>query len=144
MGGLGNLATLGLNLALQQQAQRRRSSRLAREERAQRRELAARLAEQQRRTEEILREQLARSRARAGAAGVATGASFDAILRGLRSRAQQEDELDRSAFGARIDRLRRSVALEGRRNLLETGERLFELGRSGLRRFAGFRRDLLG
>lgn len=144
MGGLSNLATLGLNIALQQQAQQRRASRIAREEKAQRQELAARFAEQQRRTEELLREQLARARARAGAAGVATGASFDAILRGLREEAEADRKATEAEFAAGLDRLRERTALARRRNLLETGDRLLGSVESGFRRFPGFRRDLLG
>lgn len=144
MGGLSNLAMLGVNLALQQQASRRSASRLAKQERAQRRELALRLAEQQRRTEELLREQLARTRARAGAAGVATGASFDAILRGLEREARESERLDREAYAAELDRLREKMAMARRRDLLEMGESLFDVGRLSLRRFSGYHRDLLG
>jgi hypothetical protein len=144
MGGLSNLATLGLNIALQQQAQRRRAARIAREEKAQRQELVARLAEQQRRTNELLREQLARARARAGAAGVASGASFDALLRGLQQQADASKGAAEAEFAADLNRLRERVTLAHRRNLLETGDALVESFAGGLRRFSGFRRDLLG
>lgn len=143
MGGLGNLATLGLNLALQETARRRSASRLASEERARRRELVARFAEQQRRSEELLRERLARARARAGAAGVASGASFDAILRGLEREADEQQRLDSAAFAAGLEALRTRMARARERNLLESADRLAGLGRSGLRGLSGWRRDLL-
>lgn len=144
MGGLSNLATLGLNIALQQQAQKRRAARISREAQAQRQELVARLAEQQRRTDELLREQLARARARAGAAGVANGASFDAILRGLEQQADASKSAAQAEFAADLNRLRERLTLARRRNLLEAGDRLFDSFADGLRRFPAFRRDLLG
>ncbi len=142
MSGLGTLATLGLELALQSEAYRRRRRELARERRERRRELLARLAEEERREREKLLERLAATRARAGAAGVATGSSFDAVLRGLEQRSAREIEADRARFAERLEALDDLYRRRARRDLLARSERW--LGRAdGLLRGFVRRRSLL-
>lgn len=132
MGAYSSLATLGLNMALQRQAQRQENKQLERERDRQVRDILARDAEARRQQDQALRRRLAEERARAGAAGTGgTGGSADAILRGLEEesravRAAQEDTTRRQ-----IDRIRESYGERRRGNLLELSNRWLSLG-SGL------------
>ncbi|HFD16384.1 MAG TPA: hypothetical protein ENJ38_08785 [Rhodospirillales bacterium] len=143
MGGISTLASLGLNAALQREAQKRADRNLRKEEERRRKELLRRFEAQTRRTDEALRRRLAAERARAGAAGIATGGSFDAILRGLQSEAERRRKEQRDALALDLAALGDSFGTRRRRNLLERGTGLLGLGR---RIFAGFgsRRSLLG
>ncbi len=129
MGGLSNLAVMGLNLALQAEAMRRSDRRLRKEERARRKQLVARLEAERREEAERLARRMAAERARAGAAGVAAGASFEAVLKGL-ERASEEAIEDRArALGFDLQALDRVFRDRRRRNLLERGEKVLALGR---------------
>ena len=88
MGAFTNLATVGLNFALAQQAARQEIREINRERDRQVREIQARNEEERRRQQEALRRRLAAQRARAGAAGVGGGGSAQAVLRGLTEEAE--------------------------------------------------------
>lgn len=119
MGALSNLATVGLNFALAQQAARRESGDIRRERDRQIREIQARNQEERRRQQEELRRRLAAQRARAGAAGVAGGGSAQAVLRGLTEEAEAEQSASDRAAARRIAELRRRASSARERNLLE-------------------------
>jgi hypothetical protein len=115
MGAFSSLATLGLNLALQRQAQRAEDRKLEKDRDRQLGDIAARDAEASRLQDLTLRRRLAEERARAGASGVGgTGGSADAILRGLEEegravQAAQEDEVGAPGGGG-ARHLRRAPA----------------------------------
>jgi hypothetical protein len=119
MGALTNLATLGLNVALAQQAARQESGDISRERDRQIREVQARTEEERRRQQEALRRRLAAQRARAGAAGVGGGGSAGAVLRGLTEEAEAAQEASDEAAARRIGDLRRRASQARERNLLE-------------------------
>ena len=119
MGALSNLATVGLNFALAQQAARQDSSDVNRERDRQIREIQARNEEQRRRQQEVLRRRLAAQRARAGAAGVGGGGSAQAVLRGLTEEVEAEQGASDTAAARRIADLRRRASQQRERNLLE-------------------------
>ena len=106
MGAFTNLATVGLNFALAQQAARQESGEINRERDRQVREIQARNEEERRRQQEALRRRLAAQRARAGAAGVGGGGARVADLRRRASQARERNLLDlagdatRSTLGA--------------------------------------------
>jgi hypothetical protein len=118
MGALSNLATVGLNFALAQQAARQDSGEINRERDRQIREIQQRNAEQRRQQQEALRRRLATQRARAGAAGVG-GGSAQAVLRGLTEEAQAEQDANDQAAARRVTDLRRRASEARERNLLE-------------------------
>ena len=139
MGALTNLATLGLNFALAQQAVRQESGDINRERDRQIREIQARSEEERRRQQEALRRRLAAQRARAGAAGVGGGGSAQAVLRGLTEEAVAAQEASDEATAQRIADLRRRASSARERNLLElaggaTRSTLGVLGGSSSRR----------
>jgi hypothetical protein len=117
MGALNSLATMGLNLALGQQAQRAQTKELRQDRDSQIREIQLRDAEARRQQEVALRRRLAEERARAGAAGVgSTGGSADAILSGL------------------VEEIRKAYETRRRSNLLDFAGRWLSFGsRSGSR-----------
>ena len=119
MGALSNVATLGLNFALAQQAARQQSGDINRERDRQIREIQARNEEERRRRQEELRRRLAAQRARAGAAGVGGGGSAQAVLRGLTEEAEADQELSNEAVARRAGDLRRRASQARERNLLE-------------------------
>jgi NaMN:DMB phosphoribosyltransferase len=119
MGALSNLATVGLNFALAQQAARQDSSDINRERDRQIREIQAQNEEQRRRQQEALRRRLATQRARAGAAGVGGGGSAQAVLRGLTEEAEATQGADDEQSARRIADLRRRASQARERNLLE-------------------------
>ncbi len=143
MGGLSTLASLGLNAALQREAQKRADKDLRKQEKRRRQALLRQFEAEARKTEEALRRRLAAARARAGAAGVATGGSFDAILRGLQSEAARRQKERRDALALDLGALADGFDRRRRRNLLERGSGLLGLGRRALGGF-GSRRSLLG
>jgi hypothetical protein len=119
MGAFSNLATLGLNFALAQQAARQESGDIGRERDRQIREIQARNEEERRRQQDALRRRLAAQRARAGAAGVAGGGSAQAVLRGLTEEAEAALEAGDEDAARRIAELRRRASSARERNLLE-------------------------
>ena len=119
MGALSNLATVGLNFALAQQAARQDSGDINRERDRQIREIQARNEEHRRRQQETLRRRLAAQRARAGAAGVGGGGSAQAVLRGLTEEAEADQAAEDDAAARRIADLRRRASQARERNLLE-------------------------
>ena len=134
MGALSSLATLGLNLALSQQAQRAQAKELRQDRDLQIREIQLRDAEDRRQQEVALRRRLAEERARAGAAGVgSTGGSADAILRGLVEESRLLDGARRRETAQRLAGIRDSHDGRRRRNLLAFADRTLSLGA----RFAG-------
>ena len=84
MGALNSLASVGLNLALQQKAQAAEDKQLRQERDRQLEAIRLRDTEDQRQQQQALRRRLAEERARAGGAGVgSSGGAADAILSGL-------------------------------------------------------------
>ena len=141
MGALTNLATLGLNVALAQQAARQESGDISRERDRQIRDIQARTEEERRRQQETLRRRLAAQRARAGAAGVGGGGSASAVLRGLTEEAGAAQEASDEAAARQIADLRRRASQARERNLLELAG---GVTRSTLGAFGGLgRRSLL-
>ncbi len=143
MGGLSTLASLGLNAALQREAQKRADKNLRKEEERRKKALLQRFETEARKSDEALRRRLAAARARAGAAGVATGGSFDAVLRGLQNEAERKRRERRDALALDLDALGERFGTRRRRNLLERSAGFFGLGRRALGGFAS-RRSLLG
>ena len=91
MGGMNNLAAIGLNMAMTQEAQRKRQ----REERKARKQKIAELdrktAQAQADELDSLAARVAAARARAGASGTgATGGAIDALVRGLERDSEQQ------------------------------------------------------
>jgi hypothetical protein len=123
MGALSNVATLGLNFALAQQAARQEAGDINRERDRQIREIQARNEEERRRRQEELRRRLAAQRARAGAAGVSGGGSAQAVLRGLIEEAEAAEESSDEAAARRAGDLRRRASQARERNLLELAGR---------------------
>jgi hypothetical protein len=119
MGALSSLASVGLNLALAQQASQRQSSDINAERDRQIRAIRQRDEEERRQQQEELRRRLATQRARAGAAGVGGGGSADAVLRGLLEEADAAEQARAAAAGVRISDLRRSASRSRRNNLLD-------------------------
>lgn len=122
MGALSSLATIGLNLALADQAQRRQSRRIDDERDRRIDEIERRSAEEQRQTAERLRRQLASQRARAGAAGVGGSASTNAILRGLIQEASATEQAQRQEAAQSIATLNRNARSARRNNLLDLAD----------------------
>ena len=84
MGGLSNLATVGLDLALTQQARRNADKEIKKQRRREVAERTADLARAEKEQTDLLKRRVAAARARAGGAGISTsGGSIDAIVRGL-------------------------------------------------------------
>jgi hypothetical protein len=129
MGALNSLATLGLNLALSQQAQQAQGKELSHDRDRQIQALRLRDGEERRQQELALRRRLAEERARAGGAGVgATGGSADAILQGLVQESRQLDAARSRETGQRMDDLRQSYDGRRRRSLLDFAGRAVSLG----------------
>ena len=131
MGALNSLAALGLNAALNQQAQRSDSNELRKQQERQLREIQLRDAEERRQQERALQRRVAEERARAGAAGVgSTGGSADAIVRGLVEESRAADAARAERFGLRMDDIRDTYEQRRRQNLLDFAGRWLSLGRS--------------
>jgi len=140
MGALSSLASVGLNLALAQQASERQSRDANAERNRQIQAIRQRDAEQQRQQEDALRRRLAAQRARAGAAGVSGGGSANAVLRGLTEDAVAAEQALTADSNRRIAEIRRSSSSRDR-NLLDlaggaTGSSLSALGQSAGRRIS--------
>lgn len=144
MGGLNSLASLGLNLALGQQAMRQESKKLT-DERD--RQLAAVMRSSQeldRQQANALRRRLASERVRAGAAGTATtGGSIDAILRGLEREAELDSDARRAATAQKVRDIRETFGARRSSNLLTMSNRLLGSALGGGGSSAG-RRSLIG
>ena len=139
MGGLNSLASLGLNVALGQQAARRENRDLKKERDRQLEAIMRDNREAERKQAETLRRRQASERVRAGATGTATsGGSIDAILRGLEREAEVDASARRATASARVEQIRDTFGTRRRNNLLSTTNRL--LGSSG----SSFGRSLLG
>ena len=109
MGAYSSLATLGLNLALSQAAQRSRSDQLGKQEDQQASDILASDAATRQQQAADLAQRMAAERARLGAAGVGTtGGSADAVLSGL----QDQGDLAQQALDAqttsRLDQVQQS------------------------------------
>jgi hypothetical protein len=139
MGALSSLATVGLNLALAQQAARQQSGAIKADRDRQIQAIRARDEEQQREAEAALRRRLAAERAQAGAAGVSGGGSANAVLRGLIEEADAAEQARTAASNRQIADIRRSASRSRRTNLLDlaggaSSSALSLLGRSSGRR----------
>lgn len=119
MGALSSLASVGLNLALADQAQRRQSRTINAERDERIDAIERRNAEEQRRIAERLRRQLATQRARAGAAGIGGSATSNAILRGLVEEASVADQERQRETSQSIATLNRNARNARRNNLLD-------------------------
>lgn len=134
MGALNSLAALGLNAALNQQAQRSESRDLRKQQERQIREIQLRDTEERRQQERTLQRRIAEERARAGAAGVgSTGGSADAIVRGLAEESRAADTVRAERFGLRMDDIRDTYEQRRQQNLLDFTGRWLSLGRSATR-----------
>lgn len=122
MGALSSLASVGLNLALADQAQKRQSRKINAERDQRIDDIERRSAEEQRKTSERLRRQLASQRARAGAAGVGGSASTNAILRGLVQEASATEQAQRQETAQSIATLNRNARSARRSNLLDLAD----------------------
>ncbi|MGD9510175.1 MAG: hypothetical protein AB7I59_08170 [Geminicoccaceae bacterium] len=143
MGALNSLASLGLNLALQQKAQAAEDKQLRQERNRQLEAVRLRDAEDRRQQQQALRRRLAEERARAGGAGVgSSGGAADAILDGLIEESRQMDAARRRESALRADDIRSSFGDRRRRSLLDFASRSLSLG-SGLARGSSSRRSLL-
>lgn len=139
MGGLNSLASLGLNVALGQQAARRESRDLKKERDRQIEAIMRDNRDAERKQADALRRRQASERVRAGATGTATtGGSIDAILRGLEREAEFDANARRETASARVRQIRDTFGTRRRNNLLTTTNRL--LGSST----STFGRSLLG
>ena len=141
MGALSSLASIGLNLALAQQASERQGRDVNAERDRQIQAIRQRDEEQQRQQQDTLRRQLAAQRARAGAAGVSGGSSANAVLRGLTEEATAVEQARAAGSNSRIADLQRSASSSRSRNLLNlvggaTGSSLSALGQSTGRRLS--------
>jgi hypothetical protein len=143
MGAFNSLASLGLNLALQQRAQASEDKQLRQERNRELAALRLRDAEDGRQQQQALRRRLAEERARAGGAGVgSSGGAADAILSGLVQESRQIDAARRRESALREEDIRRSFADRRRRSLLDFAGRSLSLG-GGFARGSGSRRSLL-
>lgn len=132
MGALDSLATLGLNLALSQQALRAQSKGLREQRDREIEQIRLRDREARREQELALKRRLAEERARAGAVGVgSSGGAADAILAGLIEESRQADAARAQASGLRIDGIREAYANRRRSSLLDFTSRWLSYGRSG-------------
>ncbi|MDX6748784.1 hypothetical protein SH611_03085 [Geminicoccaceae bacterium 1502E] len=143
MGALTSLATMGLNMAMAQRAQKREDRQLEQERDRAIRQIKAADAETRRREQDLLKRRLAEERARAGASGTgSSGGSIDAILRGLTAESSAADAARRARSRGRVEDLRSSYGEQRRRSLLDLNQRWLDAGRRALG--AAGRRSLLG
>ena len=131
MGAYSSLATLGLNLALSQAAQRSRSDQLGKQEDQQASDILASDAATRQQQASDLAQRMAAERARLGAAGVGTtGGSADAVLSGL----QDQGDLAQQALDAqttsRLDQVQQSFDQRQRSNLLDFSNQWLGVGSS--------------
>jgi len=142
MGALSSLATVGLNLALADQAQKRQTREVNTKRDEDIRKIEQQDSEERRRAANQLRRQLATQRARAGAAGLNTSASSTAVLRGLIQEAATADQARRNQSAQAIETINRGARSARRANLLDLAG---TTARSSLSQFnSGQRTSLLG
>jgi hypothetical protein len=135
MGGLNSLASLGLNVALGQEAATRESRELKKERDRQIASIMRDTGEAERQQAATLRRRQASERARAGATGTATtGGSIDAILRGLERDAELDSIARREATDARVQQIRDTFGTRRRNNLLTATNRLLGSSSSAIGR----------
>jgi len=137
MGALSSLASVGLNLALADQAQRRQSRTVNAERDRRVDQIERQNTEEQRQSAERLRRQLAGQRARAGAAGVGGSASSNAILRGLAEEASATDLVRQQEAAQSIATLNRNARNTRRNNLLDLASNSARQGITLLSRGSG-------
>ncbi len=116
MGAASSLATLGLNMALAREAEKKKAKAAGRDRDRQIQAIRARDAEAEREAAADLKRRLASSRARAGAAGLRSSGSVNAVLRGLTEESRAAQAARRRASDLRIDGLERKA---GGRSLLD-------------------------
>jgi hypothetical protein len=141
MGALSSLASIGLNLALAQQASERQARDVNAERDRQIQAILQRDREQQQQQQDALLRRLAAQRARAGAAGVSGGGSANAVLRGLTEEAAATEQARAADSSRQIADIQRSASSSRNRNLLDlvggaTGSSLSVLGQSTGRRIS--------
>ncbi len=129
MGALNSLASLGLNLALNQRAQAAEDKQLKQERDRQLKAIDLRDTEDRRQQELSLRRRLAEERARAGGAGVgSSGGAADAILSGLVEESRLVDAARRRESGLRREDIRDSFDGRRQRSLLDFAGRSVSIG----------------
>ena len=129
MGAYSSLATMGLNLALSQQARQAQSKELRQDRDRQLQSIRQRDGEERRQQELALRRRLAEERARAGGAGVgASGGAADAILQGLVEESRLLDAARSRDTQQRVDDVRHTYEQRRRRSLLDFAGRSATLG----------------
>lgn len=129
MGALSSLATLGLNVALAQQADRRERRAIHQERDRQIEAIRTRDAEAERERQARLRQALARQRARFAAAGVAgAGGSAEAVLRGLVEESDLASRARELESARRIEDITRAARQRRRRSLLDLGGQVVQGG----------------
>jgi hypothetical protein len=119
MGALSSLATVGLNLALAQQASKQEARSIKGERDRQIQAIRQRDEEERREQQDLLRRRLAAQRARAGAAGVGGSGSAGAVLRGLIEEANADEQFRTMASSRQIADIRRDAGRRRRGNLLD-------------------------
>ena len=129
MGALNSLASLGLNLALNQRAQAAEDKQLKQERDRQLKAIDLRDTEDRRQQELSLRRRLAEERARAGGAGVgSSGGAADAILSGLVEESRLVDAARRHESGLRREDIKDSFDDRRQRSLLDFAGRSVSIG----------------
>ena len=129
MGALNSLASLGLNLALNQRAQAAEDKQLKQERDRQLKAIDLRDTEDRRQQELSLRRRLAEERARAGGAGVgSSGGAADAILSDLVEESRLVDTARRRESGLRREDIRDSFDGRRQRSLLDFAGRSVSIG----------------
>lgn len=135
MGGYSSLANLGLNMALSQQAAKKKNQDFQEDRDRRIASIMRDDREAERQQANALRRRQASERARAGATGTATtGGSIDAILRGLEREAELDSAARRETTAARVKEIRSTFGTRQRSNLLNTTNRLLGTSNSTLRR----------
>lgn len=131
MGGASTLATTGVNLALSQQASRKKDKQIKKSRDEEIEAINQDVATKQGDQNAALRRRLAALKARTGASGVASkGGSIDAVIRGLeRETATTNAELVTFAQN-QIAGARESASSQRQRNLLSFTSSLVGSGRS--------------
>jgi hypothetical protein len=128
MGALSSLATLGLDLALSRQAQKQDNRQLTLERDRQIRQIQVDALADRQKADALLKRRLAEQRARAGAAGIGSGGSADAVLRGLEEDSRAQQALRDAEDAAQLNAIRATFGTRQRRNLLELGSRWLDAG----------------
>ena len=129
MGALNSLASLGLNLALNQRAQAAEDKQLKQERDRQLKAIDLRDTEDRRQQELSLRRRLAEERARAGGAGVgSSGGAADAILSDLVEESRLVDTARRRESGLRREDIKDSFDGRRQRSLLDFAGRSVSIG----------------